>query len=103
MPKRADANQPEIVKALREAGCSVQHLHTIGKGTPDILVGRDGMNVLLEIKRGNAGLTPDEEKWHRDWKGQVATVRSPEEALRAVGKYRETEYPEPKPLYEYEV
>lgn len=29
---RVDQNQAEIVAALRKAGASVQHLHTIGKG-----------------------------------------------------------------------
>lgn len=35
---RTDANQPEIVKALREHGFHVAHTHTIGKGFPDVVV-----------------------------------------------------------------
>ena len=37
---RVDSNQPEIVATLRGMGCSVQHLHAVGKGVPDLLVGR---------------------------------------------------------------
>lgn len=85
-----DANQPEIVAALRGVGCTVQHLHTVGKGCPDILVGKNGVNILMEIKDGSKppsrrGLTDDEARWHQVWRGQVCTVNSVEEALGVVG------------------
>jgi len=90
---RVDANQSKIVAALRKIGCSVLHLHTLGDGAPDILVGvkKGGAthNLLLEIKDGDKApsarkLTPDEETFHRDWRGQVATVESVEEAIKFV-------------------
>lgn len=86
---RVDDNQAEIVAALRAAGCSVTSLASIGKGCPDIVVGRAGMNYLMEIKDGNKppskrSLTPEEKKWHESWKGQVAVVESVEDALRVV-------------------
>ena len=86
---RVDDNQAEIVAALRAAGCSVTSLASIGKGCPDIVVGRAGMNYLMEIKDGNKppskrSLTPEEKKWHELWKGQVAVVESVEDALRVV-------------------
>ena len=31
---KVDANQPEIVQALRKAGCFVQPLHTVGQASP---------------------------------------------------------------------
>ena len=89
---KIDANQTAIVLALRAAGCAVQSLATIGKGCPDILVARGGMNYLIEIKDGNKTpsqrkLTPDEEKWHLYWKGfgQVDTAESIEQAFEIVG------------------
>ncbi len=36
---------------LRQAMAEVEHLHMVGKGCPDILVGYKGKNVLLEIKK----------------------------------------------------
>lgn len=86
---RTDSNQAEIVQALRKADCTVQHLHTLGQGTPDLLVGYAGSNYLLEIKDGSKPpskrkLTPDEEQWHRQWGGQVAIVLSAGEALEAL-------------------
>lgn len=95
MPKRVDRNQAEIVEALRSVGCTVQHLHEVGQGCPDLLVGHaddDGIprNYLLEVKDGSKPpskrrLTPDEKRWITLWAGQVAVVRSVDEALAAVG------------------
>lgn len=87
--KRVDRNQPNIVMALRKAGASVQMLHQIGKGCPDILVGFRGRCYVFEIKDGSRApsereLTPDERKWHRDWRGQVAIVETEEQAVRVL-------------------
>lgn len=83
---RTDANQDLIVKALRQHGCTVQPIHTIGKGAPDLIVGYGGSNYLIEIKDGSKPpskqrLTEDELIWHGQWKGQVAVVASLEEAI----------------------
>lgn len=48
MPKSVDANQPEIVAALHAVGATVQHLHEVGHGCPDILVGFRGKNYLID-------------------------------------------------------
>lgn len=87
---KIDVNQPEIVAALRKAGCSVELLHRVGGGCPDLLCGRAGVNHLLEVKDGEKPpsariLTGDEKCWHRNWCGRVVIVESVEEALRAVG------------------
>ena len=91
MPRiaRVDANQKAVVAALRAAGATVQHLHSVGQGCPDILVGYRGRNYLLEIKDGDKPpnkrrLTRDEGRWHRRWRGQVAVVESVAEALAAI-------------------
>lgn len=93
MPRRAarvDDNQKEVVKALRDAGATVQHLHTVGSGCPDILVGFRGINHLMEIKDGSKPrskreLTPDEQEWHDAWRGEVTIVNSADEALFVIG------------------
>lgn len=87
---KVDANQSDVVAALRQVGCSVQLLHMVGKGCPDLLVGRAGLNVLIECKDGSKPpsarkLTPDQEIWHDNWRGQVTVVCSVHEALVAVG------------------
>ena len=86
MPKKVDKNQVEIVAALRKMGASVQHLHAVGKGCPDILAGIKNQNILIEIKDGKKPLskqklTPDQIKWHKEWNWQVAIVRSVDDAI----------------------
>lgn len=93
MPKyaaRVDDNQPEIMEALRKVGASVQPLSTVGFGVPDILVGYQGRNFLLEIKDGRKvpsaqKLTPMQIRWHEEWRGNSAVVNSVEAALAAIG------------------
>lgn len=93
--RKADANQPAIVKALRNAGCTVEHLHAVGKGCPDLLCAIDGQVFLIEIKDGAKppsaqALTADQIIWHRDWKAEVHVVNSIEAALAVAAKYRAT-------------
>lgn len=81
---KVDIAQPEIVAALRAAGCSVLF---IGKPL-DLLVGRAGITYLLECKSGEAkrdDLTKPQKDFFRDWRGHAQVVCSPEEALQAVG------------------
>lgn len=93
MTRRAakiDRNQPEIVKALRQAGASVHPCHAAGQGFPDIAVGFRGRNYLLEIKDGNLApsgrrLTPAQEEWHAAWRGDAVVVTTVSEALAAIG------------------
>jgi hypothetical protein len=87
---KVDRNQAEIVAALRGIGATVQPLHAVGKGCPDLLVGFRGANYLLEIKDWKASnthrkLNPLQEEWHGGWKGQVAKVTTVEAAFVVIG------------------
>ena len=83
---KIDANQPDIVTALRQYGATVHSLAQVGNGCPDIVVGYNGKNYLFEIKDGNKPqsrrkLTEAEARWHAEWQGQVTVVASPREAI----------------------
>lgn len=85
---RIDSNHVAVVKALRQAGATVQSLAGVGKGVPDLLVGIRGKTALFEVKDGAKvpsarKLTPDQLAWHAAWQGgTLAVVDSPEAALR---------------------
>jgi hypothetical protein len=88
--RRVDANQAEIVKALRAAGCSVAVTSSLGKGFPDLVVGYFGRNFLLEVKDGSKPpskrvLTSEEMGFVAAWRGQYDVVEDVNQALRAVG------------------
>lgn len=83
---RIDANQDQIVTALRAMGATVR-IVTQGNGLPDLLVGFRGMTILMEVKDGQKvpsarKLTPAEQKFFDEWRGGiVAIVNSVDEAI----------------------
>lgn len=89
---KVDRNHPEIVKALRSAGCGVLDLARVGNGCPDLLVHAPTWPytaVLLEVKDSAKPpsarkLTGAQERFHGEWRGLLAVVTTPEEALLAV-------------------
>lgn len=86
-PRRTDANQAEIVDALRKVGCSVMDLSHVGRGCPDILVSdRQQRLHLMEIKTAKGKLNKRQQEWHDKWQGpRPFVVRTVEEALAAIG------------------
>lgn len=70
-------------------GCSVIRLSQ--KGVPDLLVGfedrRTGAltTILIEVKEPKGKLTPDQIDFMTNWNGQVAIVRTVEDAMEVIG------------------
>ena len=85
---RVDANQSDIVAALRQAGASVWII-----GLPvDLLVGYAGRTALVEVKTTTGKREPKPSKHTQlqkdfmlDWRGStVATVTDADGALRVL-------------------
>lgn len=81
---KRDKNEREIIDALLKIGCTVQQLDDAY--VPDLLVGYitstgDKINILMEVKNKKGTLKKGQIAWHESWKGQVAVVRTVEEAL----------------------
>lgn len=91
-PLGKDRNHRLIVNALRASGASVVDLSAVGGGVPDLLVGRNGATVLLELKDGTAKpsqqrLRPSQVQFFEKWRGGPAhVVKSVDEALRVVAQ-----------------
>ena len=88
---RVDTNQGVIVDALVSTGWSVLSLAALGGGVHDLLIGRPGIAVLVEVKNGDnipskRKLTPEQVEFHATWKGPQDMCTSVAEALR-LGKY----------------
>lgn len=84
-----DASQDAIVAALKAIGASVHDMSRVGGGFPDLAVGYQNRNYFLEAKpetgtKKQLNLRETQVKWHAAWKGQVAKVHTPEEAIAIV-------------------
>ena len=80
---RVDANQAQIVSALRAAGAYVWII-----GLPvDLLVGYEGQTWLVEIKDGHKkSLTRLQQDFFGKWcGGKLFRIDNAEEALRMIG------------------
>jgi hypothetical protein len=79
---KVDANQAEIVDALRRIGVAVE---VIGKPV-DLLICHRATTALMEVKNRDGGdrLTKDQVEFIARWPGVVHVVRSVDEAMRCV-------------------
>jgi Holliday junction resolvase len=86
---RTDANQREIVAALRKVGCSVAVLSSVGKNVPDLAVGYRGQNFFLEVKRDERAAKrkdqTDQRTAQESWRGSMVTVMNVADALHVIG------------------
>lgn len=81
---KIDANQPAIVKALKAIGCTVHFI----REPVDLIVGLRKRTVAMEVKNPEEDweLTPQQEKFFRDWAGEAYIVEDEGQALRAMLK-----------------
>ena len=83
---KRDVTEPAIVRALEAAGWTV--LKISDTGLPDLLCMRRGVVRFLECKSPGGTLTPAQAAAFQRFAGALVTVhvvRTPEEALMAVG------------------
>ncbi|MCT4627950.1 VRR-NUC domain-containing protein [Halodesulfovibrio sp.] len=85
---KTDSNHAQIRDALRAVGASVHDMSSAGAGFPDLAVGFKKKTFLLEVKTKTGRLTKPQVKWHDEWRGHHAIVRTEEEALKEIGAIR---------------
>jgi hypothetical protein len=82
---RRDANEGDIIKAMRAEGAYVKVIND--EGLFDLLVSNRGKTLLIEVKDGAKPpsarrLTEAEQKFHDEWPGSdLYIVNSVEEAI----------------------
>jgi len=81
-----DANQSPIKAALLQIpGVSVIDLREVGGGCPDLLVGYNLDNYLIELKTAKGKLRPEQTNHFETWGGQTAVCRSLDDVLKVIG------------------
>ncbi len=88
--KKIDDNQNLIVKQLRRCGVSVAITSMIGKGFPDLIIGRAGRNYMIELKDGKKTesrkqLTKNEKEFFNTWTGQINKCESFDQIATIIG------------------
>jgi len=85
---RKDANHTDIVGTFRACHCSVLDTAALGNGAPDLVVSLNiNKTLLIEIKDGTKPpsqrkLTPDEQKFRDNWKGDYRIVTSVDDVIQ---------------------
>jgi hypothetical protein len=65
-------------------GASVVVLSQVGRGCPDLLVAKNGVTFLLEVKTPKGRLSETQKEFFDTWNGRVYLVRSAEEATELI-------------------
>jgi Holliday junction resolvase len=72
---KVDGNHALIVEHFRARGCSVLSLAAMGKGVPDLLVAKQGVTWLVEVKQPKGKQNLQQEEWVEKWAGCWAVVK----------------------------
>lgn len=77
---KVDANQPEIVAALRKMGWYVLIISQL-KNCCDLMISKNGRTIAVEIKDGSKPksaqkLTEGEQKFKDGWQGEFRIITS---------------------------
>lgn len=91
---KIDANQPELVGALRSMGATVEITSQAHDGFPDVVVGYRGVTVLVEIKDGSLTpsrrkLTPAQVELHGRFAGAITIIETLEQAELLIRRMRD--------------
>jgi len=87
---RQDDNHGQVREAFEKAGCTVEDTSGVGGGFADLLVGKAGKLVMVEVKDGAKSpsrrqRTEDEERFAEKWRQagiEVVLVETLEQAIQ---------------------
>jgi hypothetical protein len=82
--RKVDTAQAGIITVLEKAGCAVTDMSGAGNGFTDLFVTRAYVHYILEVKSRTGKLTDPQADFHAKHQ-PVHIVRTPKQALRAVG------------------
>lgn len=83
---RPDGNQDGLVSLARRLGAKVTITSQVGDGFPDLVIGFQGRNYLVEVKQPGGTLRPKQKDFIAGWRGQVAVVDNGDDLVRLLLK-----------------
>jgi hypothetical protein len=82
---RTDDNQDELIRDLVQCNFSVANCSMVGHGFPDLVVARNGRNLLVEVKNSDGQLKAGQKTFALEWKGPVIVAHSVIDVLNEFG------------------
>lgn len=80
---RPDGNQAGLVDLAERLGASVAITSQVGDGFPDLVIGFQGRNYLVEVKVPGGKLRPKQTDFIRTWRGHpVAVIDNGDDLVR---------------------
>jgi hypothetical protein len=83
---RTDSNQSNLIADLIACHFSVANTSMVGNGFPDLVIARNGRNLLVEVKVDGEDLLPGQKQFALEWKGPVIVAHSIVEVLHEYGR-----------------
>ena len=78
---RRDNNHAEIADQLKQLGFSVLDLSQLGGGCPDMLIARNGITMMVEVKSGKGKLREGQLIFAGEWRGHICAAWSVDDVL----------------------
>lgn len=76
---------PEIIETFENAGFSVLSMRNVGHGTPNMLIGCPGINILVRVGVLDESRVLEEERcFDKAWFGPLAVITSKEDAQQLI-------------------
>ena len=76
---KKDDNHNQIVKDLQGIGFGCLDLSTLGDDVPDLLISRNGLSALVEVKVPGKEPNKNQKEWAAKWPGECFCAHSAEE------------------------
>ena len=86
--RSVDANQAEIVAALRGCGVAVVDLSAVGHGVPDLLAADIAGTFLVEVKTATGRLRDTQRRFADSWPGDLYVIRDVDDAIDVATRRR---------------
>ena len=84
---KKDDNHKEIVKKLQSIGFGTLDLSSLGDDVPDLLISRDNLSCVVEIKIPGKEPTKGQAQWASIWPGFWICAHSAEEVYEKWQEY----------------
>lgn len=78
---KRDANHGEVGTHMRGDGWAMRDTSMLGKGWPDWIGAKPGINLLVEVKRPGGELGEDQEIFFNTWPGPKIVAFSGQDAV----------------------